>query len=135
MLAVTSYKKAYVEACRAGARAQMAAFRKLMKEAPAAAKSFAPGYFITQVLALDHFFLHRQRSFEGKAGGPLNELRMLCDSIKENDGVMAGNSTIKYDPAKSVTGIAIGQKIVIDRKQFEALLDGFFDEIGSKFAG
>lgn len=134
MLAVTSYKKAYVEACRAGAKAQMSAFRKLMKEAPAAAKSFAPGYFITQVLALDHFFLHRQRSFEGKAGGPLNELRMLCDSIKENDGVMAGNSTIKYDAAKSVTGIAVGQKIVLDDAQYERLSAAVFAEIKEKYA-
>ena len=133
MLAVTSYKKAYVEACRAGAKAQMASFRKLMKEAPAAAASFAPGYFITQVLALDHFFLHRQRSFEGKAGGPLNELRMLCDSIKENDGVMAANATIKYDAGKSVTGIAVGQKIVLDDKAYERLSGAVFDEIEAKY--
>lgn len=52
MLAVTSYQKDYVEACRAGARARLASFRRLMKEAPAAAKAFAPGYFMTQVLAL-----------------------------------------------------------------------------------
>lgn len=133
MLAVTSYKQAYVDVCRTGAKAQMTAFRKLMKEVPAAAKSFAPGYFITQVLALDHFFLHRQRSFEGKAGGPLNELRMLCDSIKENDGVLAGNSTIKYDPAKSVTGIAVGQKIVLDDKAYERLSEAVFGEIEKSY--
>lgn len=133
MLAVTSYKTAYVDACRAGAKSQLAAFRKLMKEAPAPAAAFAPGYFITQVLALDHFFLHRQRSLEGKAGGPLNELRMLCDSIKENDGVMSANSTIKYDAAKSATGIAVGQKIVLDDKAYERLSDAVFDEIGVKY--
>lgn len=133
MLAVTSYKKDYVEACRAGAKAQMASFRKLMKEAPAAAKAFAPGYFITQVLALDHFFLHRQRSFEGKAGGPLNELRMLCDSIKESDGVMTANATIKYDPAKSVTGIAVGKKIVLDDAAYERLSTAVFDEVAAKY--
>jgi hypothetical protein len=133
MLAVTSYKKDYLEACRAGARAQMASFRKLMREAPAAAKSFAPGYFATQVLALDHFFLHRQRSFEGKAGGPLNELRMLCDSIKEADGLMTANSTIRYDPSRSVTGIALGQKIVLDDRLYERLSEAVFDEIAAKY--
>ena len=55
-------------------------------------------------------------------------------SLLENDGVMARDSTIKYDPAKSITGIGIGQKIVIDRKRFEALADGFFDEIAAKFS-
>src|SRR5688572_5789699 len=133
MLAVTSYKKDYVETCRAGAQAQTSAFRTLMKQAPVAAAKFAPGYFITRVLALDHFFLHRQRSSEGKAGGPLNELRMLCDSIKENDGVMAANSTIKYDAAKSATGIAVGQKIVLDDKMFERLSDAVFAEIEAKY--
>lgn len=104
MLAVTVYKQDYVAACRAGAKAQLAAFRKLAKQAPEAAAAFTPGYFITQILALDHFFLHRQRSFEGKAGGPLNELRMLCDGIKENAGVLAPNSTIKYDAGRDCAG-------------------------------
>lgn len=133
MLAVTSYRQAYVHACRSGAKAQMASFRKLMKEAPAVAASFAPGYFITQVLALDHFFLHRQRSNEGKAGGPLNELRMLCDSIKENGGVLAANATIKYDARKSVTGIAVGQKIVLDDKAYERLSGAVLEEIEAKY--
>jgi hypothetical protein len=133
MLAVTSYKKDYVAACRAGAKAQLSAFRKLMKEAPVAAAAFAPGYFVTQILALDHFFLHRQRSFEGKAGGPLNELRMLCDGIKENDGVLAANSTIKYDAGKSVTGIALGAKIALDDKAYERLSGAVFDEIEAKY--
>ncbi|RYE07026.1 MAG: hypothetical protein EOP22_19385 [Hyphomicrobiales bacterium] len=133
MLAVTVYRQDYVDACRAGAKAQLAAFRKLMAAAPAAAASFAPGYFVTQVLALDHFFLHRQRSFEGKAGGPLNELRMLCDGIKENGGVLAANSTIKYDAAKSVTGLAVGAKIVLDDKTYERLSNAVFDEIEAKY--
>jgi hypothetical protein len=133
MLAVTSYKADYVAACRAGAAAQLKAFRKLMKEAPAAAAAFAPGYFVTQILALDHFFLHRQRSNEGKAGGPLNELRMLCDGIKENAGVLGANSTIKYDAAKSVAGLAIGSKIVLDDKGFERLSNAVFDEIEAKY--
>lgn len=133
MLAVTVYRTEYVAACRSGAEAQMAAFRRLMKQAPEAAASFAPGYFITQVLALDHFFLHRQRSFEGKDGGPLNELRMLCDSIKENAGVMTKNTTIKYDPAKSVTGIAVGEQIELDDQMFGRLSDAVFDEVGEKY--
>jgi hypothetical protein len=47
---------------------------------------------------------------------------------------MTRDNTIKYDPGKSITGIALGQKIVLDRKQFGALVDGFFDEIAAKFA-
>src|SRR4051794_4020289 len=100
MLAATSYKENYVAACRAQVEALIKAYRKLAKKAPTETAAFAPGYFAAMVLALDSFFLHRQRSLEGKEGGPLNELRMLCDSIKEHDGVMASNSTIKYDAKK-----------------------------------
>lgn len=133
MLAVTSYKRDYVAACRAGAEAQIKAFRKLAKKAPAEAAVFGPGYFAAMVLALDSFFLHRQRSFEGKEGGPLNELRMLCDSIKEHDGVMASNSTIKYDAKKSATGIAVGERIALDDAQFEALADAVFGDIAKRY--
>ncbi|MEQ1771031.1 MAG: hypothetical protein ABL879_14450 [Devosia sp.] len=133
MLAVTSYKKDYVAACRAGAESQLKSLRKLKKAAPADVAAFVPGYFVVMVLGLDHFFLHRQRSFEGKDGGPLNELRMLCDSIKENDGVLTANSTIKYKAEKSQTGLAIGDRIVLDDKQFERLADAVFDEIETKY--
>ena len=58
---------------------------------------------------------------------------MLCDSIKENDGVMAANATIKYDAGKSVTGIAVGQKIVLDDKAYERLSGAVFDEIEARY--
>jgi hypothetical protein len=38
------------------------------------------------VLGLDHYFLHRVRKLEGKDGNPLNEVRVICDSLTDNDG-------------------------------------------------
>lgn len=135
MLGRASYSLDFIMACRKRAEKQLKLYDALAKKAGKEAEAFAPEFFNTMVLALDHYFMHRLRGKEGKDGNPANEVRMLAVSLLENDGVMAKDNTIKYDPAKSVTGIAIGQKIVIDRKQFEALLDGFFDEIGAKFAG
>jgi len=40
------------------------------------------------VLVLDSSFSHRQRTMELKDGNPLNEVRVLCNSILENDGIM-----------------------------------------------
>src|SRR6218665_2939586 len=116
MLAVSSYKPDYVQQSHAIIGAQLAAFRAL--PAGKAREAFAPLYFSALVLALDSLFLHRQRSNEGKVGGPLNEVRMLCDSIKEHGAVMAKNSTIKYDASKSATGIAVGQAIALDDATF-----------------
>lgn len=131
MLAVNSYKPDYLQACHEKLGRQLASFRALPAGKPKDA--FAPGYFNAMVLVLDSYFLHRQRSNEGKEGGPLNELRLLCDGIKDNGAVMAKNSTIKYDPAKSVTGIAVGQAIVLDDKRFEALADAVFGDVLQRY--
>ena len=68
----------------------------------AALAAFAPGYFNSMLLALDHHFMHRMRGAEGKEGNPLNEVRMLSDSIMEHGGVLQENRTIKYKAEKAV---------------------------------
>lgn len=135
MLAVTSYKKAFIEAGRGRVARQLSAYDALIKDAGKAdIEAFAPEFFNNMVLALDHYFMHRQRSFEGKDGNPLNEVRMLAVSLLEQDGVMTRDSTIKYDSGRSVTGIALGQSISISREMFEALADAFFNEIERRYA-
>lgn len=131
MLAVSSYSPDYVQTCHATVAAQLAGFAALL--AGKAKDAFAPGYFNAMVLALDSYFLHRQRSNEGKEGGPLNELRLLCDGIKDNGGVLAASTTIKYKPEKSVTGLAVGEAIVLDAARFEALADAVFADILSRY--
>jgi hypothetical protein len=59
---------------------------------------------------------------------------MLAASLLENGGIMTRYNKIKYDAGKSITGIAFGEKIVIDRERFGALVDAYFDEIAAKFA-
>ena len=134
MLGRANYPLDFIVACRKRAERQLKLYDALAKKAGKEVDAFAPEFFNTMVLSLDHYFMHRLRGKEGKDGNPANEVRMLATSLLENDGVMNADNTIKYDAAKSITGIAVGQKIVIDRKQFEALVDGFFDEIGAKFA-
>ena len=135
MLGRASYSQDFIIACRKRAEKQLKLYDALAKTGGKAAEAFAPEFFNTMVLALDHYFMHRLRGKEGKDGNALNEVRMLAASLLENDGVMAKDNSIKYDAAKSISGIAIGQKIVVDRKRFEALADGFFDQIAEKFAG
>jgi hypothetical protein len=134
MLGRADYPIEFIMRCRKRAERQLKLYDALAKTDGKAAEAFAPEFFNTMVLALDHYFMHRLRGKEGKDGNPLNEVRMLAASLLENDGVMTKDNTIKYDPARSITGIALGEKIVIDRKTFEALADGFFDEIAAKFA-
>lgn len=134
MLAVTSYRPEFIAAQRDRVARQLAAYDAVIAGGkPAAVAAFAPEFFATMVLALDHFFMHRQRSLEGKDGNPLNEVRMLAVSLLEHGGVMTADKTIKYDAGRSVTGIAVGAAIVIGREKFAALAEAFLAEIAKRY--
>lgn len=85
------------------------------------------------LLALDNSFCHRMRGQEGKGGNPLNEVRMLTNSILNNAAILAADNTIKYNAEKSVAGIALGSPIELDRAAFAKLSAAFFDEIDRRF--
>ena len=139
MLSVTSYSEVYVQLTAAQVETQLAAFADLVAatkgnaKAEAALAAFAPGYFNSMLLALDHHFMHRMRGAEGKDGNPLNEVRMLVDSIMENDGVLKANGTIKYKAEKAVTGIELGGNIALDGATFGRLAKAYIAEIGKRF--
>ena len=134
MLAVTSYKPDYIQTSMKAIDGHLAAYRKLAKAAAGAElEAFRRSHFNMLVLSLDHLFLHRLRSAEGKDGGPCNEVRMLCDSIKEHGGLLTKNNTIKYDPAKSVTGIKLGEEISLDEKSFAKLARAFFEDVAARY--
>ncbi|HTO27851.1 MAG TPA: hypothetical protein VL017_04600 [Devosia sp.] len=139
MLAVTSYPEVYVELTAAKFEEQLAAYAALAAavkgnaKAEAALAAFAPGCFNSMLLALDHHFMHRMRGAEGKDGNPLNEVRMLSDSIMEHDGVLKANKTIKYKAEKAVAGIAVGQTIALDAEVFGRLARAYVAELGKRF--
>src|SRR5688572_7493818 len=131
MLAVSSYKPDYIATCLKAVEAQLKVFRALPKGKERDA--FEPQFFRHMVLALDHYFIHRQRSNEGKDGSPANEVRMLCNAIHDNGAVFAKDTQIKYDPARSVTGIKFGEEIVLDEKTFAKLAYAFFEDIAKRY--
>ena len=139
VLAVTSYPEVYVQLTAAKLADQLAAYAALADavkgnaKAEAALAAFAPGYFNAMLLALDHHFMHRMRGAEGKDGNPLNEVRMLSDSIMEHDGVLKDNRTIKYKAEKAVAGVAVGQEIALDAPTFERLAKAYLEEMGKRF--
>ncbi len=125
MLGVSSYKKDYVAACRARMDALLASYN--------GSGAFEQPFLSHMILALDHSFMHRLRGAEGKDGNPLNEVRMLANSLLENGGVMTEDKTIKYKPESSVLKIAIGDTIRLDLAGFGRLATAFFDEIEKRY--
>jgi len=113
MLGRANYPVAYIKAVNTRVDRVLKAFDKAKPAEP-----FASEALLDVIVGLEMAFVHRLRGQEGKDGNPLNEVRMLATSLLENEGVMTKDNTIKYDPAKSITGIALGEKIVLDRTQF-----------------
>lgn len=134
MLAMSTYPQAYIDGCRAQMQAQLAAYRALAAAAPGPALAdFEPLFFNNLVLVLETCFMHRTRAVEKKDGNPLNEVRMLAASLLEHDGVLTADNTIKYNPAKAVLKLAIGDPIRLNEAGFTALADAYFADLSAKF--
>jgi hypothetical protein len=84
------------------------------------------------VLAMDSYFVQRMRAKEMKDGNPLNEVRLLCNSMMYNNR-MGADKTIKYDPARSVLKYRVGDEIRLKEADFILLSSAFFAEIESKY--
>ena len=113
MLCVNNYTKEHIDQCHSRVAAQVTAYQTLVATARnqaatdepllnAAIEAFEPHFFNNMAPALDSCFVHRARAIEKKDGNPLNEVRMLCNSMMNNNNMMSAHKTIKFDPAKSV---------------------------------
>jgi hypothetical protein len=98
----------------------------------AAIEAFEPHFFNNMVLALDSHFVHRARAMETKDGNPLNEVRMLCNSMISNNNIMCAEKTIKSDPAKSVLKYRVGDDIKLNEADLMLLSSAFLAEIEDK---
>jgi hypothetical protein len=143
MLAVNTFPKDYIAACRANVDRQLEAYRRLVKAARDQAPTLSQQsltsefdllFFRNLIVLLDAMFVHRTRTREGKDGNPLNEVRMLCESVLKGSGVLAANSSIKYDPTQTVLRLRIGDDIQVSEAAFKRLALAFFAEIETKFA-
>ena len=145
MLCVNSYPKAYVDDCRARIDAQLSTYRALLKAArtgaggeaglATATARFEPPFFGHLVIALEAFFMHRSRALEQKDGNAMNEVRMLAASLIQHGGVLTADKTIKYDPAKSVLKLKIGEPIGLAEADFARLAKAYFAAIAGTFQG
>jgi hypothetical protein len=129
MLGRANYSMDYIRAVHARVERVLKAFEKAKPAEP-----FASEALLDVLLGLEMAFVHRLRGQEGKDGNPLNELRMIAASVLEFGGVMTGDKTIKWSPEKSVTGLKVGDKIVLGRKQVGVLVDAVIEEVAKRYA-
>ena len=135
MLCVNTYGHDSIDHCRARVASYVDAYRAMTAGAAddAATAAFEPVFFNNLVLALDTYFTHRSRTLEGKDGNPLNEVRLLCASLTQNDGLMVADKGIRLRPDASVLGYAPDDEIALTEVGFVRLADAYFDEMQARF--
>jgi hypothetical protein len=129
MLSENSYTREYIDSCRGRVAAQIAAFDRL----PAVNPEFEHAFFGNMVIVLHACFANRMRGMEGKDGNPLNEVRVLTNSMLGGGESLVADSTITWRPDATVLGLDVGDPIRIDRDGFVHLSDAFFAELEGKY--
>ena len=135
------YSRDYIAACRARVEADLRAYRNQVGKSPS--KEFEARFFNDQVLLLDYMFVHRLSGIEGKDGNPLNEVRVLCNSILLNRGRLqvdrlpgwpnSAVAGIKLPPEKSVLRLKPSDDVRLSEADFERLSKAFFADLEKKF--
>ena len=144
MLSIASYTRDYIDTCRSTVAMTVAAYENLGSAVKASAgadvapvefalASFEPAFYNHMVLALDAYFGNRARNKEGKDGNPLNEVRMLCGALMQNNGRLEADRTIKWRAEQTVLGYQIGDEISLTTADFSRLSTAFFAELESKY--
>ena len=137
MLGMKTYERGYVNACRAKIDADVRAFKR------SGAKGLETTFFNNLVLKMEYMFVHRFSGIEGKDGNPLNEVRVLCNSILLNEGKLQveklpgwPNSAVaglKLPPDTSVLRLRVGDEVKVSEADFARLAKAFFAEIETKY--
>jgi hypothetical protein len=121
MLAVKSYPPEQVAACRE-------AVTRLLE-------GDAPGLGNAAVLVLDHWFVHRLRGAEGRDGNPMNEVRLLAESIVHRGGTLTISGGIRLRPESSVLGLSPGDRIELSPEDAARLAEAYLIAIERTYAG
>jgi hypothetical protein len=144
MLGRKQYTREEIDQGKAALSHQLAAYKQLVnavagattdKQLDAAVASFDALFFNNMTLVLDRYFVHRLpgADYEGKDGNPLNEVRIICDSLLNHHGIMRGDKQIKLTPERSVLKLNVGDPIRLTEEEFERLSAAFFAELERRF--
>ena len=102
----------------------------------AACESFESQFFNNLTLFLYRYLVHRLpgADFEGKDGNPLNEVRIVCDSLITNKGKLRADKQIKLAPERSVLKLKVGDSISLTETGFDRLTRAFLPELKRRFS-
>ena len=85
------------------------------------------------VVVLHTWFGHRHRGLEGDDGNPINEVRVIADSIVDNDAVLRVEGPITWVPERTVLHLAVGDEVEITANGFERLTAAYLAAIEATY--
>lgn len=124
-----NYPQEYVDYCQQQIESQLAE----MREMPPVPTAFAQRLAGHLVIVMDACFSQRVRGVDGTNGNPLDEVRVLSQSLMQGTTVME-DSTIPWKPDQLVLGLAVDDDIELSVKDVDRLQQAFFAEMNDKHA-
>jgi len=118
-----------IEACRDNCDALLAAWAANDVED----STLETMVFAQAVIVLDAWFGHRERDLEGDDGNPMNEVRVVADSVVGNAGVLRVEGPIRWVPARTVLRLAVGNEIEITAAGYERLAAAYLAAIENTY--
>jgi hypothetical protein len=85
------------------------------------------------VVVLHTWFGHRDRELEGDDGNPMNEVRVIADSIVDNDAVLRVEGPITWVAERTVLRLAVGDDVAVTANGFERLAAAYLSAIESTY--
>ncbi len=85
------------------------------------------------VVVLHTWFGHRRRELEGDDGNAMNEVRVIADSIVDNDSVLRVEGPIAWVPERTVLRLAVGDDVQVTANGFERLTAAYLAAIESTY--
>ena len=125
----TTYTSDEVESCRDNCDALIAAWGANEVDD----STLESLVFGQAVVVLHTWFGHRRRELEGDDGNALNEVRVIADSIVDNDAVLRVEGPITWVPERTVLRLDVGDDVQITANGFERLTAAYLAAIESTY--
>ena len=89
--------------------------------------------FTQAVVVLDAWFAHRDRDLEGDDGNPMNEVRVIADSVVGNGGTLRVQEPIQWAPERTVLRFAVGDEVEMTADDFERIAAAYLAAIEAHY--
>lgn len=124
-----SYTSDEIESCRDNCDALLAAWGANEVEDT----TLETMVFTQAVVVLDAWFADRPRGPERADGNPMNEVRVIADSVVGNDGTLRVEEGLTWVPERTVLRFSVGDEVAVTANGYERLAAAYLATIEATY--